>query len=153
MDTGAHDRRAFAARSESRHNQSTDRCEKDGGVKLNGWSGVGVTGPDRSQSSREGLAFEVAVLRECIDFTALKHRNLHDNVCRGPKPVQAHSAPITRHADQQALLGWLRNFRRPPAHTFVVHGEILAAEAFVQRIRADLGWQVSVPHAGDAADV
>jgi len=71
-------------------------------------------------------------------------------------PVRARIATLgglSAHADQQALLGWLRNFRRPPAHTFVVHGEILAAEAFVQRIRADLGWQVSVPHAGDAADV
>jgi len=71
-------------------------------------------------------------------------------------PVRARIATLgglSAHADQQALLGWLRNFRRPPAHTFVVHGEILAAEAFMQRIRADLGWQVSVPHAGDAADV
>ena len=71
-------------------------------------------------------------------------------------PVRARIATLgglSAHADQEALLGWLRNFRRPPAHTFVVHGEILAAEAFAQRIRADLGWQVSVPHAGDAADV
>jgi len=71
-------------------------------------------------------------------------------------PVRARIATLgglSAHADQEALLGWLRNFRQPPAHTFVVHGEILAAEAFAQRIRADLGWQVSVPHAGDAADV
>ena len=71
-------------------------------------------------------------------------------------PVRARIATLgglSAHADQEALLGWLRNFRRPPAHTFVVHGEILAAEAFAQRIRADLGWQVSVPHAGDAVDV
>jgi metallo-beta-lactamase family protein len=71
-------------------------------------------------------------------------------------PVRARIATLgglSAHADQEALLGWLRNFRQPPAHTFVVHGEILAAEAFAQRIRADLGWQVSVPHAGDAAEV
>ncbi|MDQ5917930.1 MAG: metallo-beta-lactamase family protein [Pseudomonadota bacterium] len=53
---------------------------------------------------------------------------------------------LSAHADQSALLGWLRHFRRPPAHTRVVHGESLAAETFAAAIREQLGWKnVEVP--------
>ena len=71
-------------------------------------------------------------------------------------PVRARIATLgglSAHADQAALLTWLRGFRKPPAHTYVVHGEMLAAEAFAARVRQDLGWQVSVPQAGASIDV
>lgn len=51
---------------------------------------------------------------------------------------------LSAHADQTALLGWLRGFRRPPGQTFVVHGEALAAAAFAQAIEQQLGWPA--PH-------
>jgi len=53
---------------------------------------------------------------------------------------------LSAHADQSALLGWLRNFRRPPERTFVVHGEPIAAAAFSAAVRDQLGWpNVEVP--------
>lgn len=53
---------------------------------------------------------------------------------------------LSAHADQAALLAWLRNFRQPPARTFVVHGELAAADAFAAAIRAQLQWRnVEVP--------
>lgn len=53
---------------------------------------------------------------------------------------------LSAHADQVALLGWLRNFRRPPERTFVVHGEPVAADTLAVEIRQKLGWRnVEVP--------
>ncbi|MBK9445668.1 MAG: MBL fold metallo-hydrolase [Betaproteobacteria bacterium] len=53
---------------------------------------------------------------------------------------------LSAHADQAALLGWLRNFRRPPERTFVVHGEPFAAETLAAAVREQLGWRnVEVP--------
>ena len=42
---------------------------------------------------------------------------------------------LSAHADQDALLGWLGGFRRPPRATWVVHGEPLAAHALARRDR------------------
>ncbi|MFC5300720.1 MBL fold metallo-hydrolase RNA specificity domain-containing protein [Azospira restricta] len=53
---------------------------------------------------------------------------------------------LSAHADQAALLGWLRHFRQPPARTYVVHGEPAAAGAFAEAIRSQLGWEnVEIP--------
>ena len=52
------------------------------------------------------------------------------------------------HADQGALLGWARAFHRPPARTFVVHGDAAAAETLAERLRHELGWRVDVPERG-----
>jgi metallo-beta-lactamase family protein len=59
---------------------------------------------------------------------------------------------LSAHADQRALLAWLSAFRRPPGHTFVVHGEESAAVAFGAAIEARLGWRVRVPEAGETAE-
>ncbi|MBW7902439.1 MAG: MBL fold metallo-hydrolase [Rhodocyclaceae bacterium] len=53
---------------------------------------------------------------------------------------------LSAHADQAALLDWLGHFRRPPARTFVVHGESGAATIFAGAIRDRLGWPgVEIP--------
>ncbi|MCM2326247.1 MAG: MBL fold metallo-hydrolase, partial [Lysobacter sp.] len=59
---------------------------------------------------------------------------------------------LSAHADQRALLAWLGGFRRPPAHTFVVHGEESAALAFAGAVGSTLGWDVSVPSREEAVD-
>ena len=41
---------------------------------------------------------------------------------------------LSAHADQDGLLGWLGHFRRPPQHTFVVHGEAETAAAFAEAV-------------------
>lgn len=58
---------------------------------------------------------------------------------------------LSAHADQDALLGWLSGFRRPPRQTWVVHGEPLAAHAFRDEIERRMGWNARVPAEGQKA--
>ena len=58
-------------------------------------------------------------------------------------PVRAHIHTIgglSAHADQPALLDWLRGFGEAPRRTFVVHGEPTASAAFVEAVERELGW-------------
>jgi len=48
------------------------------------------------------------------------------------------------HADYEEILGWLKNFKRPPKRTFLVHGEPAGAEALRERIVKAYGWDVHV---------
>jgi metallo-beta-lactamase family protein len=60
-----------------------------------------------------------------------------------PVPVKADIYTIgglSAHADQAALLDWLKHFKHPPRRTFVVHGEQDNAEIFATAIRDRLGW-------------
>ncbi len=61
--------------------------------------------------------------------------------------AQVHTiGGLSAHADQPALLEWLRHFERPPKRTFVVHGEHEASRVFVAAIKDELGWAaVEVP--------
>ncbi len=71
-------------------------------------------------------------------------------------PVKARVFTIgglSAHADQAALLGWLGPFRKPPAQTWVVHGEPLPAHALRDAIEAKLHWRASVPDAGKKVDL
>jgi metallo-beta-lactamase family protein len=52
---------------------------------------------------------------------------------------------LSAHADQQALLGWLGGFLKPPEKCFVVHGEAETARIFRDRVESDLGWNATVP--------
>lgn len=57
---------------------------------------------------------------------------------------------LSSHADQDGLIDWLSALDAPPARTFVVHGELLAATQFAETIRARLHWQdVEVPSTND----
>lgn len=56
---------------------------------------------------------------------------------------------LSAHADQHALLRWLRGFSRPPQRTLVVHGEAQTAKGFAQLIQDRLGWRAAAPAAGE----
>lgn len=60
--------------------------------------------------------------------------------------VQLGSA--SAHADAGQLLAWLGALHLPPRRTFLVHGELAAADALRQRIARTLGWQAEVPEHG-----
>jgi metallo-beta-lactamase family protein len=65
-------------------------------------------------------------------------------------PVHAQVEQIgsmSAHADADEIMRWLAGFRRPPALTYLVHGEPPAAEVLKRRIEAELRWPVQV--AGD----
>lgn len=63
-------------------------------------------------------------------------------------PVRAEVAvmdTLSAHADYRELLDWVGRMPRPPAHTFLTHGEAAAADALRRRMEAELGWSASVP--------
>lgn len=58
---------------------------------------------------------------------------------------------LSAHADYSEMLRWLRGFKEPPKHTFIVHGEPDAALAMKQHIIDELGWQnLTIPAQGDS---
>lgn len=70
--------------------------------------------------------------------------------------VHAHIYTIgglSAHADQAGLLHWLGQFKRPPQHTYVVHGEQETAQLFCGLIQEQLGWNASVPNAGEQSSL
>lgn len=73
-------------------------------------------------------------------------------IFRESYPVRAKIFTInglSAHADRDALLGWLGNFRAPPRRCYVVHGEPLAAGSLRDAIAAKPGWKATVPAAGE----
>ena len=56
---------------------------------------------------------------------------------------------LSAHADRDALLGWIGQFKRAPDHCYVVHGEPLAAQSLRDAIADGFGWQATVATAGD----
>lgn len=63
-------------------------------------------------------------------------------------PVNAQIETIgslSAHADSSEILRWLREFKRPPRQTFIVHGEPEASAALRDLIVQQLGWNVAIP--------
>ena len=56
---------------------------------------------------------------------------------------------LSGHADEDELLRWYESGARPPAVTYVTHGEPKAAEAIAKRLRAAGAPEVIVPELGD----
>lgn len=53
---------------------------------------------------------------------------------------------MSAHADLKGMLEWMSNFKTPPKHTFLVHGEENAALHMADTVRDELGWEnVTVP--------
>jgi hypothetical protein len=53
-------------------------------------------------------------------------------------------------SEAAALLGWLGGFKRPPAQTFVMHGEPVSAAALARGIARRLRWDAQTPGTGPA---
>ena len=71
-------------------------------------------------------------------------------------PVRARICTIgglSAHADQAGLLGWMRGFCKPPAQTFVVHGELSTALGFAEKVRQTLGWRAEAPRFGQVFEL
>jgi len=66
-------------------------------------------------------------------------------------PVRAAVAEISSlsaHGDYVELTEWLRQMPRPPARTFITHGEPEAASAFKVHLARELGWNTELPMDG-----
>ena len=70
-----------------------------------------------------------------------------------PTPVRARIYTVgglSAHADQGALLNWLRGFHKPPGKIFITHGEFVTSGIFAKVIRDQLGWtNVHLPQRGE----
>jgi metallo-beta-lactamase family protein len=51
---------------------------------------------------------------------------------------------MSAHADRTEILRWLRDFKRPPSRTFIVHGEPDAAAALQEQITSELQWTTEI---------
>lgn len=70
--------------------------------------------------------------------------------------VRAHIENISgfsAHADYHETLAWLMGFNRPPAKTFIVHGEPDAAEALAEKIQSTFAWEVIIPQYGESFEL
>ena len=60
---------------------------------------------------------------------------------------------MSAHADAGEIMRWLSGFSRPPAMTYLVHGEPGPLEALKARIQAQLRWPVHVAEYLERVDV
>jgi len=60
---------------------------------------------------------------------------------------------LSAHADQAALLSWLKGFESAPQRSFVVHGEAQTACGFADLMADELGWSVEAPAPGTRVDL
>ena len=63
------------------------------------------------------------------------------------------SDSYSAHADQREILRWLGGFTRPPATTYIVHGEPEAAAALQAMIASRLKWRAVVAQDGQRVDL
>jgi metallo-beta-lactamase family protein len=89
--------------------------------------------------------------RRLVDGARLVH------IFGQPVPVRARIYTVgglSAHADQAALLNWLRGFHHPPGKTFVVHGEAGASANFRRAIEEQLAWpDVYLPAPGESVSL
>ena len=52
---------------------------------------------------------------------------------------------MSAHADSNEIMSWLGHFKKAPARTFLVHGDVEPMAALAARIRAELSWDVATP--------
>lgn len=60
---------------------------------------------------------------------------------------------LSAHGDVDEIMRWLSGFRRPPAETFIVHGEPGGSKGLGERIKQDLGWKYRIPAMGERIDL
>lgn len=63
-------------------------------------------------------------------------------------PIHAEIAnleSLSAHADQEGILKWLFQFKKPPRETFITHGEMAQSLALKKEIESQLGWKCRVP--------
>ena len=71
-------------------------------------------------------------------------------------PIRAKIENISgfsAHADYNEILAWLLGFNRPPAKTFIVHGETASSKALAKKIEDTLGWDVVIPQYNEACSI
>ena len=60
---------------------------------------------------------------------------------------------VSGHADKDGLIAWLQAFEQKPELVFVNHGDPEAADAFVDCLKNQLGYQAAAPYSGSRFDL
>jgi len=61
---------------------------------------------------------------------------------------------LSAHADQAALLDWMKHFRQPPRQTFLVHDKRKIQKTFAAKIKTTLGWpNIVLPEVGEVIPI
>ena len=115
---------------------------------------------------RHHLRYNIGSPRNTVLITGFQAKGtLGRRLVDGAKSVHLFGEEITvraeiftlggfsAHADQPALLRWLRGFKHAPRQTFVVHGEEEIALGFARTVGAELGWPVHVPAEGETVAI
>lgn len=101
------------------------------------------------------------VLLPGFQAAGTRGRALHD----GATEVRIHGQVVpvraaiktldgfSAHADRSELLRWARGFGRPPAKTYVVHGEAAPARSLAAALAHELGWSAAVARDGEIVDL
>ncbi|HEY8353462.1 MAG TPA: MBL fold metallo-hydrolase [Methylophilaceae bacterium] len=88
--------------------------------------------------------FQAAGTRGAMMLAGVESVKIHGEYV----PINAEVAQISNlsaHADYSEIMEWLHHFEKPPAMTFIVHGEPVAADALRHRIEETMRWEVTVP--------
>jgi metallo-beta-lactamase family protein len=88
--------------------------------------------------------YQAGGTRGALMVAGAKQMKMHG----GMVPVRAevlNLGMLSAHADADEIIAWLKNFKRPPRQTFVIHGEASGSDALRQRIGDELKWQARVP--------
>ncbi|MEY2765626.1 MAG: hypothetical protein RL552_531 [Actinomycetota bacterium] len=70
-------------------------------------------------------------------------------------PIRArveHMVTLSAHADMNELVSWASASSHAPMRTYLNHGEMDSTVALRETMRQRLGWQVEIPHHGDAVN-
>jgi predicted metal-dependent RNase len=115
------------------------------------WNGHWRPRPQPSRARAPGfqahgavVGFQAAGTRGRLLVDGAKAVKMHGRVVNVTARI-ALIESMSAHADQAEILRWLKGFRRPPAMTFVVHGEPAAQGALQERIRAMPVWKTLAP--------
>lgn len=60
---------------------------------------------------------------------------------------------LSAHGDKDEMLDWARTIEDRPKHTYIVHGEVEASEAFAQSLRSNGFKDVNVPDMGQSYSI
>ncbi len=94
-----------------------------------------------------------------VGYQAVETRG--DQLQRGAREIKIHGEMVpvrakvrtigglSAHADYKEILIWLRNFKRPPRMTFIVHGEPESGTGLATHIQKELGWKTYLPSLGE----
>jgi metallo-beta-lactamase family protein len=88
-----------------------------------------------------------------------------DALARGAETIKMHGVRVpvraqirqldvlSAHADQDGLIDWLAQTKRPPQQVFVTHGEPVPADTIRQLTQERLGFSACVPDLGESIEL